>query len=114
MKKIFTVFVLGAALSLGAAAQNWQDALMFTENNYSGTARGVAMGNALTAVGGDPGSIVFNPAGSSVAAYTQSLPVLLFRPQAPRRQIYFQVLVTQPTMPMHAMSVQNCPISVSS
>lgn len=71
MKKIFTVFVLGAALSLGAAAQNWQDALMFTENNYSGTARGVAMGNALTAVGGDPGSIVFNPAGSSVAAYTQ-------------------------------------------
>ena len=46
MKKIFTVFVLGAALSLGAAAQNWQDALMFTENNYSGTARGVAMGNA--------------------------------------------------------------------
>lgn len=71
MKKIFTVFVLGAALSLGAAAQNWQDALLFTENNYSGSARGVAMGNALTAVGGDPGSIVFNPAGSAVAGYSQ-------------------------------------------
>jgi hypothetical protein len=31
----------------------------------------VGMGNAVTAIGGDPGTLVFNPAGSAVAAYSQ-------------------------------------------
>lgn len=70
MKKIIT-FALGAALAFNAAAQTWQDALLFSENNYSGTARGVGMGNALTAIGGDAGSLVFNPAGSATASYSQ-------------------------------------------
>ena len=70
MKKIIT-FVLGAAVAFSAAAQTWQDALLFSENNYSGTARGVAMGNALTAIGGDAGSLIFNPAGSATASYSQ-------------------------------------------
>jgi len=70
MKRIIT-FVLGASLAFSAAAQTWQDALLFSENNYSGTARGVAMGNALTAIGGDAGSLTFNPAGSATTSYSQ-------------------------------------------
>lgn len=70
MKKIITI-VLGASLAFSAAAQTWQDALLFSENNYSGTARGVAMGNALTAIGGDAGSLTFNPAGSATTSYSQ-------------------------------------------
>lgn len=70
MKRIIC-FVLGATLGVAAGAQTWQDALLFSENNYSGTARGVAMGNALTAIGGDLGSLTFNPAGSAVASYSQ-------------------------------------------
>ena len=70
MKRIIT-FVLGATLAFSAAAQTWQDVLLFSENNYSGTARGVGMGNALTAIGGDAGSLIFNPAGSATASYSQ-------------------------------------------
>lgn len=65
------MIVLGATLAFSAAAQTWQDALLFSENNYSGTARGVGMGNALTAIGGDAGSLIFNPAGSATASYSQ-------------------------------------------
>lgn len=71
MMKRFAIIALAAALCVPAVAQNWQDALLFSENNYSGTARGVGMGNALTAVGGDPGAIVFNPAAGAVAGYSQ-------------------------------------------
>ena len=56
---------------MSAAAQSWDQAQKFSENIYGGTARSIAMGNALTAVGGDIGSIGLNPAGSSVAGYTQ-------------------------------------------
>ena len=70
MKKTI-IAVLCAAVSLSAAAQSWDQAQKFSENIYGGTARSIAMGNALTAVGGDIGSIGLNPAGSSVAGYTQ-------------------------------------------
>ena len=70
MKRIITL-ALGAVVAVTAAAQNWQDALYFSENSYLGTARSVGMGNALTAIGGDLGSIGLNPAGSSVAGYSQ-------------------------------------------
>ena len=63
--------LLGLAVAVTASAQNWQDAYLFSQNVYSGSARGVGMGNALTAVGGDPGSVTFNPAGSAVASYSQ-------------------------------------------
>jgi len=70
MKKIFaSVFLL--SLALGAGAQGLQDALDFAGNDYLGTARSVGMGNAMTAVGGDLGSLTFNPAGSAVAGYSQ-------------------------------------------
>ena len=70
MKKIIGIFSL-LAVSLVLNAQDWQDAYLFSENNYIGTARSAAMGNAMTALGGDPGSLTMNPAGSSVSSYSQ-------------------------------------------
>lgn len=70
MKKTL-IFFICAALALPAAAQSWDQALLFSENIYGGTARSTAMGNALTAVGGEPGSIGINPAGGAVAGYSQ-------------------------------------------
>lgn len=70
MKKTALTIIL-AFTALGAVAQNAYDALNFSENNYEGTARTVAMGNAFTALGGDLGSISINPAGSAVATYSQ-------------------------------------------
>ena len=70
MKKILT-FAFLLSLALHAGAQGWTDALTFSENDYLGTARSVGMGNAMTAIGGDLGSLTFNPAGSAVASYTQ-------------------------------------------
>ena len=70
MKKILAVaFLFGMALQAGA--QSWTDALNFSDNDYLGTARSVGMGNAMTTVGGDLGSLTFNPAGSAVASYSQ-------------------------------------------
>ena len=69
-RRLFSI-LLGLAVTVTASAQNWQDAYLFSQNVYSGSARGVGMGNALTAVGGDPGSVGFNPAGSAVASYSQ-------------------------------------------
>ncbi len=70
MKKILAAVFL-SAIALQAGAQGWTDALNFSENDYLGTARSVGMGNAMTAVGGDLGSLTFNPAGSAVASYSQ-------------------------------------------
>ena len=64
--------ILLAAMSVaGAYAQTAYDALRYSENNYEGTARSVAMGNAFTALGGDLGAVTINPAGSAVAKYSQ-------------------------------------------
>lgn len=54
-----------------ASAQGWQDAYLFSQNEYGGTARSMALGNAVTALGGDAGTIGINPAGSSVSSYSQ-------------------------------------------
>lgn len=70
MKKIFLVAVL-AASAAGAGAQTMYDAINFSRNDYYGTARTMALGNAVTAVGGDLGTIGINPAGSAVAGYGQ-------------------------------------------
>ena len=70
MKRILAAVFL-SALALQAGAQDWRDALNYSENDYLGTARSVGMGNAMTAVGGDLGSLTFNPAGSAVASYSQ-------------------------------------------
>lgn len=63
--------ILFALAAMSAQAQTIYDALRFSERDYEGTARSVAMGNAFTALGGDLGSIVLNPAGSAVAKHSQ-------------------------------------------
>ncbi len=70
MKKT-ALAIIAAFMSFGAFAQTANDALLFSENEYEGTARTMAMGNAFTALGGDLGSIGLNPAGSAVAGYSQ-------------------------------------------
>lgn len=67
-----TAFIILFALAaMSAQAQTAYDAFRFSERNYEGTARSVAMGNAFTALGGDLGSIGINPAGSAVAKHSQ-------------------------------------------
>ncbi|MDE5891154.1 MAG: hypothetical protein K2H10_09105, partial [Bacteroidales bacterium] len=70
MKKTAITFLL-VAVTTSAGAQTMYDALTFSENDYVGTARTMAMGNAFTALGGDLGSLSINPAGSAVANYSQ-------------------------------------------
>lgn len=71
MMKKTALTILMALAAAAAYAQTAYDALLFSENNYEGTARTVAMGNAFTALGGDLGSVAINPAGSAVAGYSQ-------------------------------------------
>lgn len=76
MKKtniITSIIALAAALAAAppVSAQTMYDALLFSQNNYTGSARTMAMGNAFTALGGDPGSIVLNPAASAVSSKYQ-------------------------------------------
>lgn len=73
MKKMRKIFVAAALLAVSAAAgaQTVYDAMEFSRNHYFGTARSMAMGNAVTALGGDLGSVGINPAGSAVAGYGQ-------------------------------------------
>ena len=68
-KTLFTALLSLTALYAGA--QTVYDGLTFSKNEYFGTARSIALGNAMTAVGGDLGSISLNPAGSAVAGYSQ-------------------------------------------
>lgn len=55
---------------LFTSAQTTEDAFILGENNYVGSARTMAMGNAFTALGGDLGAITINPAGSATIGYT--------------------------------------------
>jgi len=70
MKKIMFL-AMAALIGTAAGAQNVYDAMAFSQNNYYGTARSMALSNAVTAVGGDLGTIGINPAGSAVAGYGQ-------------------------------------------
>lgn len=70
MKRIF-ISVLCLFAALAAGAQTMYDAINFSENNYSGSARTIGLGNAVTALGSDLGTIGINPAGSAVAGYSQ-------------------------------------------
>lgn len=70
MKK-YICMIPALAICMAAGAQNVEDALRLSSNDYYGTARSMGMANAMTAVGSDHGSIVFNPAGSAVAPYSQ-------------------------------------------
>ena len=71
MKKIITAAACAVLAGTVLQAQNVTDALRYSKNEYYGTARTMAMGNAFTALGGDIGSIGINPAGSAVNNYSQ-------------------------------------------
>lgn len=68
-KTLIAISLLMTAVTAGA--QTMYDALTYSQNNYYGTARSIGMGNAMTAVGGDLGSVGINPAGSAVYNYSQ-------------------------------------------
>lgn len=70
--------ILISAFALVCVAANAQDTyglirdgVTWSGNEYIGSARTMGMGNAVTAIGGDMGTIQFNPAGSAVATYSQ-------------------------------------------
>lgn len=70
MKKIAIIVGLALGSAFAASAQTMYDALNFSETDYYGTARSMGLGNAMTAIGGDLGSIVLNPAGSAVNSFS--------------------------------------------
>lgn len=70
MKRIIATAIF-VAFAVSAGAQSMYDAMNYSQNNYYGTARSMALGNAVTAIGGDLGTVGINPAGSAVAYYGQ-------------------------------------------
>ena len=60
-----------ALAAVSGYAQTAYSALMLSENDYVGTARTAAMGNAFTALGGDLGAVSINPAASATARHSQ-------------------------------------------
>ena len=70
MKKTALIIFLTLSAVIGRA-QSAYDAFLFSEDNYEGTARSVAMGNAFTALGGDLGAVGINPAGTAISRYSQ-------------------------------------------
>jgi len=71
MKRSIITIILALAAGLSASAQGMYDGLTYSENNYVGTARTLAMGNAFTALGGDLGAVGINPAALAVSRYYQ-------------------------------------------
>lgn len=65
MKKIFLLLITGLTVSV-SHSQEVSDAVRFSQDNLTGTARFRAMGGAFGAVGGDLSAISVNPAGSAV------------------------------------------------
>lgn len=81
MKRFFIISIALLGLSSVAGAQDTYYAELLSRNNYYGTARSTALGNAMTALGGDLGSVGINPAGSAINSYGQFTltPALLFQ-----------------------------------
>lgn len=65
MKKLFFLFITGLTVS-ASYSQDVSDALRYSQDNITGTARFRAMSGAFGAVGGDLSSLSVNPAGSAV------------------------------------------------
>lgn len=72
-KNIFRSLLLAAAFCVPFAgmAQTASDMFKFSQNNYEGTARTSAMGNAFTSLGGDLGSLAINPAGTAMFGFSE-------------------------------------------
>jgi len=72
MKKIIlSASAILVTLVSGAQDVNVSQAMNLMDNDYFGSARSAALGNAMTALGSDLGSMQINPAGTSVAKYSQ-------------------------------------------
>lgn len=71
MYRKFIICLALACTTAAVYAQNAYDALRYSQQYTEGTARSMAMGNAVTALGGDIGGITINPASSAVYRYSE-------------------------------------------
>ena len=69
MKKI--ALIIFSFVVYNVSAQNYKDALRYSTEDLSGTARFKGMSGAFGAIGGDFSAISINPAGSSVFSGAQ-------------------------------------------
>lgn len=65
MKRLLT-FILALLFFASVFGQGSDEACLFSQTYYQGTAKGLGMGNALGAVGGDMTSVSINPAGLGI------------------------------------------------
>lgn len=65
-RRIILAAIIIAVTGLSSYGQNVDEALRYSQQFYTGTARFSAMGGAFTALGGDLSSLVLNPAGTAV------------------------------------------------
>ena len=70
MKKIFILLISGLTFST-SYSQEVSDAMRYSQDNLTGTARFRAMGGAFGALGGDLSSLSVNPAGSAIFSNNQ-------------------------------------------
>lgn len=70
-KSLLLLVVLFTVSQINISAQNYIDALRYSQHFYEGTARSAAMGNAFTALGGDIGGITINPASSGIYRHNE-------------------------------------------
>lgn len=68
-KTIISIIALTSAVALNA--QNMWDGVLYSGNDDLGSAKTLGLGNAVSALGGELGTVAFNPAGSAVAGYSQ-------------------------------------------
>ena len=67
MKRFNYILFLGVSLmAITTKAQNYTDALRYSTEELTGTARFKGMSGAFGALGGDPSAFNINPAGSAV------------------------------------------------
>ena len=64
--KIIYITALSLLLAATAFAQNADDAFLFSQTYYQGTAKALGMGNAMGAVGGDMTAVNINPASMGI------------------------------------------------
>lgn len=65
MKRIY-IIAITFLLAVSASAQTVDDACLFSQTYYQGTAKALGMGNAMGAVGGDMTAVNINPAGMGI------------------------------------------------
>ena len=65
MKKLY-IIAITILLTAAASAQTIDDACLFSQTYYQGTAKALGMGNAMGAVGGDMTAVCINPASMGI------------------------------------------------